>query len=112
MGWAASRGDYTAGLFLGCSHTISRRQSTLFHIAQDICTIGLNKRKPEAVKSDRAFSAALSSYRTGVEFISRNWLRYRLGTDIGVVVWRRSGSSESGASNNRRKKKYLLAGSN
>ncbi|EDX5601713.1 DUF2219 family protein, partial [Salmonella enterica subsp. enterica serovar Cerro] len=43
-----------------------------------------NKRKPEAVKGDRAFSAFL---HTGLEWnsLATNWLRYRLGTDIGVI---------------------------
>ncbi len=42
------------------------------------------REKPEAVKGDRAFSAFL---HTGLEWnsLATNWLRYRLGTDIGVI---------------------------
>ncbi|EKG2223762.1 DUF2219 family protein, partial [Salmonella enterica subsp. enterica serovar Infantis] len=82
---AADRGDYTAGLFLGYSHDLTDASQLSFHIAQDIYSpSGANKRKPEAVKGDRAFSAFL---HTGLEWnsLATNWLRYRLGTDIGVI---------------------------
>ncbi len=82
---AADRGDYTAGLFLGYSHDLTDASQLSFHIAQDIYSpSGANKRKSEAVKGDRAFSAFL---HTGLEWnsLATNWLRYRLGTDIGVI---------------------------
>ncbi|EIB1037635.1 lipid A deacylase LpxR family protein [Salmonella enterica] len=82
---AADRGDYTAGLFLGYSHDLTDASQLSFHIAQDIYSpSGANKRKPEAVKGDRAFSAFL---HTGLEWnsLATNWLRYRLGIDIGVI---------------------------
>lgn len=82
---AADRGDYTAGLFLGYSHDLTDASQLSFHIAQDIYSpSGANKRKPEAVKGDRAFSAFL---HTGLEWnsLATNWLRYRVGTDIGVI---------------------------
>ncbi|EIV7689939.1 lipid A deacylase LpxR family protein [Salmonella enterica] len=82
---AADRGDYTVGLFLGYSHDLTDASQLSFHIAQDIYSpSGANKRKPEAVKGDRAFSAFL---HTGLEWnsLATNWLRYRFGTDIGVI---------------------------
>ncbi len=53
---AADRGDYTPGSLFSC-FTIQLTPVNSLGIAQDIYSpSGANKRKPEAVKGDRAFS--------------------------------------------------------
>lgn len=79
------RDDYTQGLFLGYSRDITDSSQLSFHIAQDIYSPSAsNKRNHTAVTGDRAFSAYL---HTGIEWnsLANEWIRYRLGTDIGVV---------------------------
>ncbi|WP_139615350.1 lipid A-modifier LpxR family protein, partial [Escherichia coli] len=80
-----NRDDYSQGLFLGYSHDISDSSQLSLHIAQDIYSpSGSNKRHNTAVTGDRAFSAYT---HTGIEWnsLANDWIRYRLGTDIGVV---------------------------
>lgn len=79
------RDDYTQGLFLGYSHDVTDSSQLSLHAAQDIYSpSGANKRGATAVTGDRAFSAYL---HTGVEWnsVANNWVRYRLGTDFGVI---------------------------
>ncbi|EGH9955871.1 lipid A deacylase LpxR family protein [Escherichia coli] len=79
------RDDYTQGLFLGYSCDITDSNQLSFHVAQDLYSpSGSNKRNNTAVTGDRAFSAYL---HTGIEWnsLANEWIRYRLGTDIGVV---------------------------
>ncbi|WP_105211095.1 lipid A deacylase LpxR family protein [Escherichia albertii] len=80
-----NRDDYSQGLFLGYSHDISDSSQLSLHIAQDIYSpSGSNKRHNTAVTGDRAFSAYT---HTGIEWnsLANDWIRYRLGTDIGVI---------------------------